>query len=118
MKITGIVFILMVLSSCCYGFDRWDTYDVLLYVGAEVALLADVYTTERGLDKGGYERNRIHSKHPSDTRLVLWFIWGSVGRFVAAHILPSPWRKVFLTTSMCVNAGYARRNYITIKCKF
>ena len=108
----------MMLGSQCYSFDQWDTYDVMLYVGAEVALLADVYTTERGLDKGGHERNQVLGKYPSDTRLVMWFIGGSVGRLAVAHVLPSTWRKVYLGSCMGISAGFARRNYIQLRCKF
>lgn len=119
-----IALIMLILAGCPgqgYAldlFDGWDNWDKGLYTAAVVSTGIDMYTTHCLIDKGGYERNHILSKHPGTGRLIAH--WGvcAVGEYLIANILPSRRRKAFLSGCISLEIGYARRNYITIQCNF
>lgn len=110
-------------SGSLFAFDLtprkdWDYYDTALFVCAIAANGADMYTTNKIIKDGGWERNTIMPKYPSGSRLLLHWIVASAGEYFIANNLPSSWRKVFLFSFTVEGAYYARKNYITCNWAF
>ena len=80
----GILAVLcaLLLWSCC-GCASHVPYTATDWAALSFAVVgsgADVYTTERTLDNGGYERNPVFGPDPSDGKLI-------AGKLVALAVL-------------------------------
>jgi len=115
---TLLVFLMLLISCPIHAAEPWDNWDKGLYLASIAATAADMYSTDRLIKRGGYERNCILPDHPHTSRLVAHWFMCSIGKLVIAHYLPGKIRKAFLFGCMTVDLGYARRNYIKVRCKF
>ena len=73
----------------CEDWTRADTNTALVFSSV---VAADIYTTHRVLQEGGYETNPMVGEYPRDSELILWGS-AAIGAYVlSACLLPSTWR--------------------------
>lgn len=95
--------------SLCDDWTRTDTNTALVFSGT---VAADLYTTKRVLEDGGYETNPLLGKHPSDQTLALAGAAAISGYLVGACLLPQPWRERWGWFWIGVETSAASWNYL------
>ena len=111
---TMISFLLFILLTSCSHIHHynWDREEVVLYMLSIASSGADMYSTNKLINKGGQEENPLLGNHPSGTKLISYWVLTGLVRFVIADHLPSKWRKIFLGGSVICDSTLARRNEI------
>jgi len=114
-----VLIIIMPLTSHTYEFfNGWDIGDKGLYVASLAASAADMITTHRAIEDGGYERNPLLPEHPSPGRLAGHWLLCAAGKYVIADLLPGQWRKSFLAGCVAIDIALARENSIRFEYRF
>lgn len=104
MKPIAILILLLSLTSCA-ATRPWDKGDIALLIVSCAATAADIYTTDRIIDQGGYERNSLIQSNPT-----LGMIFFQAFTIVIAHHVPEL-RKPLLGTKAIVNIQAAYENH-------
>lgn len=108
--------VLLLSTSCVTMNPRPWTRTEKVALGLSVlATAADAYTTMEILDKpGGYEKNPLLGRHPSDEKVVVFLGLGEVLTAVVAHFCPD-WRLGILGLKTGVSGHAAWRNHEVLK---
>jgi hypothetical protein len=102
-----IVAVVIFTSTTAFAGDRWDSTDYALLAASTVTLAMDWQQTRaisRNPDRF-YETNRVLGKHPSNRSIDLYFAGVLLADIVIAELLPSKWRKVWLTGFIIAEGG-------------
>ena len=85
--------------------------ETALFVASQVAVLADIRTT---LDiknhPGGFEKNPVLGRHPSDAKILALGGLSMAVQAAAWYALPSPWRNVLSGVMLTVEIGMVANN--------
>ena len=106
-----VLFIISV-STPSRAFDTWDRTEKGLLIASTVAMVVDWRQTVYIANHPGryWECNPILGRHPSEREVNLYFVGAVIGKIIVAHILPSKWRKIWLTGMMVVSVGCVGNN--------
>ena len=90
-SVLSLVLVGLCLLVGCATFPEarpWTREEKILLVASILAAGANYWTTERGLDRGGWEMNPLLGEHPTDTELTVkgWGCYGGI--LLAAHYCP------------------------------
>jgi len=117
MKSIGLLVILLIPMQTM-ATDKWDSTDKTLFAVAALATIADGITTYNTLKHGGCERNPALPDHPKASSVAAYCAAGILAQYIIADILPSTWRKAFLSCSAGVEFGFAIHNGMECRLSF
>lgn len=79
------------------AWDDWEAHDKALFAGFGVLSVADAMQTAEIVDHPDWdEGNPLLGRHPSDKRIVGYFLARAALYYVVADALPAGWRTAFL----------------------
>jgi hypothetical protein len=114
MKYMALAVVAVFLVTSCAGTTgrrTWTFGEKALGTVAITGCLADYYTTQKGLDAGGYaEANPFLGEHPDHARLGLWTVGVLAGGLLAAHFFPEH-RPYILALWAALESYGAVKNY-------
>ena len=99
-------------SSSVLAADPWSTEDKAMYAAYTALRIVDMGQTlniARNPDKF-HERNPLLGSHPSEGKVAGFFIGSHIVMTVAAHYMPSEYRKWFLRTGTVIELGMVGNN--------
>jgi hypothetical protein len=88
--------------------DPWTTTDTVVETGCIALFLIDWNQT---LDRRYQESNPLLGNHPSAAAVDGYFVAAMSVQFVAARLLPSPWRSVFQGISIGIEGRSVVNNW-------
>ena len=108
-----ILFIMLLLPSSSYGSDKWDSTDKELAVAFSVLLFADYLQTRQIVSEPDkyYEGNPILGSHPNQQVVDIYSIAVLTISLLVVDILPSKWRKIWLSSLIAIESGTIVYNY-------
>ncbi len=87
---------------------RWSTLDLALESGCVLTLGLDWLQTRSPNDE---ELNPLLGRHPSRTKVDVYFAGSALAHVAIAAVLPRPWRTVWQAAVMGMEIGVVNRNY-------
>lgn len=114
-----IIFMVLVFAGKNAHADSWSTTDKTMAATFSTLMLVDALQTHEIANTPGHEEsNPILGKHPSDTRIAIYFIGMTAITLTAAHKIPKL-RRFILTTGNVLQIYSVRHNYMAgIKIDF
>lgn len=94
--------------------DKWSTQDYTLEVIYEISHVLDwgqTRTIAKNPDKY-YERNPILGKHPSTTKVDIYFIATALLHPIATHYLPEEYRPWWQGITITASGGCVINNFV------
>ena len=110
MKSTILFLFIALLFTSCASPRPWTKQEKVAAGFFLLAHSADAITTSQLTDHGNYETNPILGKHPSDTKVGVYFSLTAIGALVVSHFNPD-FRKPLLYSYGALNTGLAIHNY-------
>ena len=110
MKSTILFLFIALLFTSCASPRPWTKQEKIAAGFFLLAHSADAITTSQLTDNGNYEINPILGKHPSDTKISVYFSLTAIGALIVSHFNPD-FRKPLLYGYGALNAGLAIHNY-------
>ena len=100
--------------------DDWSTTDKALAASAMTAYALDwAQTRDIANHPDLYETNPLLGRHPSNGKINIHFIGTGLITLGIAHVLPSTYRKLFLTGVVVVEARFISHNaHLGLKVRF
>jgi hypothetical protein len=112
------ILVILLLPLPAMAFEPWDSTDKTLFAVAALATIADGITTYNTLKNGGCERNPALPDHPRASSVAAYCAAGILAQYIVADILPSTWRKAFLSCSAAVEIGFTVHNGMECRLSF
>jgi hypothetical protein len=90
MKIILLLAVLMMFSGCAHCNGGWSTLDTSLEAGSQALMFVDYKQTLHIADNPNlYEQNPVLGKHPSDSKVNLYYaIWAPLHAAVSCMLAP------------------------------
>lgn len=109
------ILLILLLTTPVLALDKWDKTDIALESIVLSLQLIDWRQTIHISDNPTYlyEKNPLLSRHPSNREVNLIFAAAAITQITVAHILPSKWRKIWLSL-WCVEHGYNVGNNLNV----
>ena len=98
-----IIMLILLLPSMANAFDQWDKTDKVLFAISTTAMVVDWRQTRTGGQNGMEERNPLLGRYPSADYTDAYFVASLVTQTAIAYILPSKWRKIYLTSMATIS---------------
>ena len=110
MRSTILFLFITLLFTSCASPRPWTKQEKIAAGFFLLAHSADAITTSQLTDNGNYEINPILGKHPSDTKVGVYFSLTAIGALIVSHFNPDL-RKPLLYGYGTLNTGLAIHNY-------
>lgn len=104
--------VVLTASNTSFANDKWDNSDKALFATYTVVRAADMAQTiniARNPDRF-HEMNPLLGRHPSEQKVIGFFIISHALIWLAADYMPPKARKLFLTGGIAIEAGFVANN--------
>lgn len=107
-----IVITIILLSSPAMAFDQWDRTDYTLLATMTAAQVVDWRQTRRISEAPAtfHEINPLIGRHPDPGRVDMYFAASWLLKIGVAHVLPSDYRKLWLSGMIGMSLGLVVHN--------